>query len=571
MATAAAEIFDSLFGLGIGGSFKLKTMTDDAELLRQYVETHSEAAFAELVQRHLSLVYSAALRQVGGDTHLAQDIAQTVFSALARKAASLSNRPTLAGWLYLGAHHAAAQVVRGEQRRRVREQEAHTMHELFSDAESATNWDRVRPVLADAMRELSDADRDAVLLRYFERRPFAAIGDALELGEDAARMRVDRALDKLRVLLSRRGITSTTAALAAALGNQAMVAAPVGLAASITGTALAGAAVTATTAATATTLTAGIFMTKTTLIVTAAAIVAIVSTVYFYTKAERADAIVTTVVRERDDLREKISAAEQRVTRAEQQNAALKRDFDGIFSKQTSSAAIASNGLTEADKAKFYVRAGPGDKAEAQRQQRESRILNLEANYQALFRQLGFTAEQIERFKAVRLEGMDKSSDLFRARAAAAKAADPTIGRPGLQKVFDQANADNYAETQAALRATFGEEIAQKIQHYESALPVRPMANQLASSLFYSDAPLTPDQAERLVDIMANHSRTGPGKVDAGAMNAVAVLEEAQAVLSPTQMAAFRHLVRQRVQKQLEEERLIDRANESKGPAATVK
>src|SRR5215208_1045986 len=107
-------------------------MTTDGELLQRYATANSESAFAELVQRHLGLVYAAALRQLGGDAHLAQDVAQTVFTALARKASALGDRASLAGWLYLGTHHAAAQVVRADQRRRTREQEAHAMHEILA-------------------------------------------------------------------------------------------------------------------------------------------------------------------------------------------------------------------------------------------------------------------------------------------------------------------------------------------------------------------------------------------------------------------------------------------------------
>src|SRR5471030_1800646 len=97
-------------------------MTPDHELLRRFAEADSEAAFAELVRRHVNLVYSAALRQVNGDAHLAQDVAQTVFTNLARKAAPLSRREVLTGWLYTSAHFAAAKIVRGENRRRDREE-----------------------------------------------------------------------------------------------------------------------------------------------------------------------------------------------------------------------------------------------------------------------------------------------------------------------------------------------------------------------------------------------------------------------------------------------------------------
>ncbi len=217
-------------------------MSDDAELLRRYAEQRSEAAFAELVRRHLNLVYSAAVRLTRGDTHRAEDVAQMVFTDLARKAAALARRPVLAGWLYTSTHYATAKILRTEQRRQTREQEAHAMHELLSSATPEADWDRLRPVLDAAMRELNERDREAVLLRFFEGRGFAEVGARLNLTENAARMRVDRALDKLRMRLSEHGVTSTAAALAMALAGQAVVAAPAGLAATVTGAALTGAA-----------------------------------------------------------------------------------------------------------------------------------------------------------------------------------------------------------------------------------------------------------------------------------------------------------------------------------------
>src|SRR3954470_21076544 len=102
-------------------------MNSDSELLRRYVEEKSEAAFSELVQRHIGLVYSVALRRVGGDAHLAEDVTQTVFNDLARKASTLRDRATLGGWLYLSAHHASAAIVRTEHRRKAREMIAHDM------------------------------------------------------------------------------------------------------------------------------------------------------------------------------------------------------------------------------------------------------------------------------------------------------------------------------------------------------------------------------------------------------------------------------------------------------------
>ena len=224
-------------------------MNDDAQLLRAYAEEGSEPAFAELVQRHLNLVYSAALRQVNGDAHLAADVTQIVFSDLARKAAVVAQHRVLAGWLFTSTRYAASKAVRGEQRRRARELEAHVMQELSRDSDPHLDWERVRPVLDEALGDLSAADREAILLRYFEGREFADIGARLRLNANTARMRVERALDKLNARLTRNGVTSTAAALAAALMQQGIAAAPAGLASTVTGAALAGGAAGGTAAA----------------------------------------------------------------------------------------------------------------------------------------------------------------------------------------------------------------------------------------------------------------------------------------------------------------------------------
>jgi len=214
-------------------------MTPDTELLRCYANTNSEDAFAELVRRHVNLVFSAALRQVNGDAHLAQDVAQTVFTDLARKAGSLARRETLTGWLYTSTHFAAAKIVRTENRRRDREEKF--MREPIQNSGSGTpsaqpgseaDWEMVRPVLDDAMHELRETDREAVLLRYFENQQFAELGAKLGLNENAARMRVERTLEKLRTIFAKRGITTATA-LSSVISANAVQLAPANLAATL--------------------------------------------------------------------------------------------------------------------------------------------------------------------------------------------------------------------------------------------------------------------------------------------------------------------------------------------------
>jgi RNA polymerase sigma factor (sigma-70 family) len=221
-----------LCGFHSGGCYKLKIkMTPDSELLRRFATTHSEDAFAELVKRHVNLVYSAALRQVNGDEHFAKDAAQTVFTDLARKAGSLSRRENLTGWLYTSVHFAAAKIARTENRRRDREEKF--MRESINETAPEADWEKLRPTLDDAMHELKETDREAILLRYFENWQFAEVGAKLGLNENAARMRVERALEKLRNIFTKRGITTATA-LASVISANAIQIAPANLAATLT-------------------------------------------------------------------------------------------------------------------------------------------------------------------------------------------------------------------------------------------------------------------------------------------------------------------------------------------------
>ncbi len=214
------------------------TFPGDAELLRGYARAQDDAAFAELVRRHVDLVFSAALRQLGGNRSLAEEVTQSVFTELARKASRLQQHPALSGWLYTTTRFMARTALRAEDRRVRRERTAHAMQDTpdrptpaahDSDFEPELSWSRIVGTLDEAMHELNDADRVALVLRHFENRPFGEIGQRLGLSPNTARMRVDRAVHKLRQRLARRGITSTSAALASVLGGNAIQAAPLGL------------------------------------------------------------------------------------------------------------------------------------------------------------------------------------------------------------------------------------------------------------------------------------------------------------------------------------------------------
>lgn len=319
-------------------------MIEDAELLRRYADSNANDAFAELVRRRVNLVYSVALRQVGGDAHLAEDVTQRVFADLARKARTLSGHAVLSGWLYRSAQFAASDVVRSERRRRAREQEAQTMNETSLSPGAEIEWEKFRPLLDETMGELDDDDRDALALRFFEERSFPEIGSRLELTEDAARKRVARALDKMHGLLSRRGVTSTTAALAMALANQVSVAAPAGLAATVTSAALGGAA-----AGVGAGMTFLKIMSLSKLTAGVAGVCAVVAAgvVFFEVKASKETrSELSAVLRERDDLQAKVRTLEGQVATQTQRATAAEEDVDrllqGVKDLQTAQGAAAA-------------------------------------------------------------------------------------------------------------------------------------------------------------------------------------------------------------------------------------
>jgi RNA polymerase sigma factor (sigma-70 family) len=202
----------------------------DTSLLHDYVTRRDEDAFAELVRRHLPMVYSAAFRKLGHDPSAAEDVAQSVFLQLALRGGDLSRHPVLAGWLYVTASRKAADHSRHLRRRQQRET---MLAEAHMPESSEAAWREIKPLLDDAMLDLADDDRHALIVRYFEGNDFAAVGRILKVSPDAARMRVNRGLERLRNLLKKRGITASAGALEASLLQETVEAFPSGLASSI--------------------------------------------------------------------------------------------------------------------------------------------------------------------------------------------------------------------------------------------------------------------------------------------------------------------------------------------------
>ena len=212
-------------------------MNDDMALVREYAARQSEQAFETLVARNVSLVHSAALRQLR-DPHLAEEITQTVFIILARKAGSLNPKTILPGWLYRTTRYVSAAALKIQRRREHREQEAH-MQAVIQEAQTDPAWEQFSPMLDEAMANLRDKDRDAIVLRYFQNRSLRDVGAVLGVDEYAAQKRVARALGKLHAFFTKRGVRSTAGIIAGAISANSVQTAPALLAKSVTAVAIA--------------------------------------------------------------------------------------------------------------------------------------------------------------------------------------------------------------------------------------------------------------------------------------------------------------------------------------------
>ncbi|MHB8523873.1 MAG: sigma-70 family RNA polymerase sigma factor [Limisphaerales bacterium] len=309
-------------------------MTTDLDLLKEYAQHNSETAFATLLHRHVDLVYSAARRQVRSP-QLAEEVAQSVFTDLARKAASLKPGTILTAWLYQVTRRTAIDVVRHESRRQFRERIASELNTMNS---TASDWTQIEPLLDEAMEALDETDRTAVLLRYFENKSLREVGETLGASEDAAQKRVSRAVERLREFFAKRGVAVGASGFVAALSANAVQSAPIGLGATISAAAaVAGTAIHTATSTAAIKAIAMTTMQKTLIAATLA--VAVGTGIYEIRQADRLQSQVRALEqqqapltgqvvqlrRQRDDAASKLAAITQENERLRRGTAELPR------------------------------------------------------------------------------------------------------------------------------------------------------------------------------------------------------------------------------------------------------
>lgn len=489
-------------------------MTDDTSLLQRYAFENAEDAFRELVRRHVDGVYSAALRRSGGNRGLAEDVTQKVFVALARKARTLTRHPYLTAWLHTVTRLETISALRAEGRRRGREQEAYAMQEMMSDGEGMVEWSRLAPVLDSAIDSLKEADRAAVLLRFVDQRGFAEIGAALGISEDAARMRVNRALENLRIVLTRRGIPSTSAALGFALAGNAVIAAPVELAGTAAAAALAvGGVGTGVTAA------ALGFMSTTKFMAAAAglAVLAVGTATWQVGEAraarrESADSRSQTAIAERQ-----LHEAESRVSAIEEKAAALRRSAE-VTSRAQHVAVLPSlawaSRTTEEKKAlgKAFMDRHP-ELAEAGKEMARAAVSDELQGY--------IVARKLTELQARELVSFMRRS------AMPSEMTMPTLG----PVIVELAPAEKGPRP-----AWINAEELQYLNQYVTGSRARHLVQSVARQVCFTDTPLTPDQAAHLF-------RAAEAKPPAGSnVDWAAVFSASQSALPPQQLQALRAL-----------------------------
>jgi len=463
----------------------------DSELLQEYARRNSEEAFATLVSRHIDLVYSTAFRHVTNHHH-AEEITQAVFVILARKAPVLSRNTILAGWLFRTTRLTAANYLRAEFRRLRREQESFMQSNLNEDR--GDPWREVEPMLNDAIAGLRERDRNAIVLRFLQGKNYKSVAAALGGSEEAAQMRVGRALEKLRKLFAKRGVLLTATTLGALMTAHGTPAAPSGLAASVTIGALQGTTMTASTL----TLVKGTLklMAWTKLkFATGAGVVLLLAYQYHQNTLEAQQ--LTLARAELQSGKDTLAAQENRLVDLEQQATAIsetRREQEQALAQlraRRGTDARGSQSKSGAPRATTLLSAVLADPS-ARESQRELLVDNARNCWGPLVKELNLKPEDAEDLFRITADSGMKNIEAVVAF---------TEGRLTAEAAVEAgAHADRDATNR--MRSLLGEENLPKLEQCKQSFPARSLGDQFDRQLGFFG--LKPEQRQQLSSLFAS-------------------------------------------------------------------
>jgi RNA polymerase sigma factor (sigma-70 family) len=459
----------------------------DLELLKEYARDGVESSFAEIVRRHVNLVYSAALRQVRSP-QLAEEVAQSAFTDLARNAKRLAPDTILTAWLYQVTRRTAIDVVRRESRRQLREQIATEMNAMNATAE---DWTQIEPLLDEAMEALDATDRTAVLLRYFENQSFREVGERLGTTDDAAQKRVSRAVERLREFFSKRGVAVGASGLVAVISTNAVHAAPAGLAITISTASTIG----ATSAVAATTATVTKVIAMTTLqksLIATAIVVAAGAGIYEARQASQlrqqnevlqekhADLAlqVDSLQREREQVSNRLALASASAPKPEQKSSEVLKLRGQVGALQQTLSSMSATNTPKSGLAKMMSDPAMRDYIH----QVQAKMIR--ERYEPLFNELKLTPENAEKFTQV-------IGDMWAKGTAAVSEGGET----------SKENArEAYEKTSKELESLLGEAGFARYNEFNVEMPARSTIKLLDGRL--GDNPLTDDQTAKLIKVV---------------------------------------------------------------------
>ncbi len=484
----------------------MQTKTD-AQLLRDYAAHGDESAFRELVARHTDFVFSSAFRQVESSA-AAADLAQSVFTDLARKAAAVGEKisadSSLAGWLHRSTRYAALNHLRDTHRRRTNERLA--MEQLLTNSDFTADWEQIRPTLDEALDSLGDDDREALLLRFFQKKDFRAVGLALGVSDDTAQKRVSRALEQLREFFAKRKITVGAGGLVAVISANAVQAAPVGLAVTISATALAGTAATTFTLISATTKTIAMTTLQKTLVTATVAVLAGAG-IYQARQAAQLRDQVQTLQQQQAPLAEQVDKLQNRFADATNRLADLLAENTKFKSGQNQKELLALRGKVTV----LSNQAAKAAKAAAKKatnsmanmfsdplmleQEREQTSRRVKRDYAKLFTDLNLPQDKADALNDLIVKKLnvyvDVNSDL-----ASSNPDQSQIMKAAAQKIWAAGEE---------IRQLLGADDYSKFKNYEDTMDQRYEVS--GSQGFARELPagqaLTSDQTEQLISAMA--------------------------------------------------------------------